>query len=122
MKSVIIPILILVILITFTVTNGIYVDKKLTSLIDQANALDDIPTENTLDDIKKLEKKWNEQKETYSAIIKFDFVYNFSKEISAAKAGCIANDPGTYLAAKKSIVNILEYLRDIQKLRLDNLI
>ena len=40
----------------------------------------------------------------------------------AAKAGVGAEDPGTYLAAKRSMINILEYIRDVQRLRLDNII
>ena len=44
------------------------------------------------------------------------------KETSSAKAGVIAEDPGTYLAAKKGMLCILEYIRDVQCLRLDNII
>ena len=122
MKTIILPILLLISVLVFVITVGFSTNKSLSDLIKQTNALPDTPEENTLDEINKIEKHWNKHKEIYSAIIKFDFVYNFSREISAAKAGCKADDPGTYLAAKKSMVNILEYIRDVQRLRFDNII
>ncbi len=122
MKSIILPIILLISVLAFVITVGFSTNSSLSDLIKQTNALPDNPDEHTLDEINKIEKEWNKHKEIYSAIIKFDFVYNFSKEISAAKAGCTADDPGTYLAAKKSMVNILEYIRDVQRLRLDNII
>lgn len=122
MKTIIIPVILLIAAIIFVIWSGITVDNSLKGLIEQTKSLPDTPDEDTLKAIEKIEKHWNKHKELYSAVIKFDFVYNFSKEISAAKAGVSADDAGTYLAAKKSILNILEYIKDIQALRLDNII
>lgn len=122
MKTIIIPVVLLIATIIFVIWSGVTVDKSLIGLIDQAKKLPDIPDENTLSSINEIEKHWDKHKELYSAVIKFDFVYNFSKELSAAKAGIDAEDVGTYLAAKKSMINILEYIKDIQELRIDNII
>ncbi|MBR5323032.1 MAG: DUF4363 family protein [Clostridia bacterium] len=122
MKTIIIPIILLIAAMVFIIWSGIAVDNSLKGLIEQTKDLPDTPNENTLKLIEDIEKHWNKHKELYSAVIKFDFIYNFSKEISAAKAGVNAEDTGTYLAAKKSLLNILEYIRDVQKLRIDNLI
>ena len=122
MKTIIIPVILLIAAIIFVIWSGITVDNSLKGLIEQTKKLPDEPDKHTLKSIEEIEKHWNKHKELYSAVIKFDFVYNFSKEISAAKAGVSADDPGTYLAAKKSILNILEYIKDVQELRLDNII
>ena len=122
MKTIIIPVILLIVATFFIIWSGITVDNSLKGLIEQTKALPDTPDKDTLESIEKIEKHWNKHKELYSAVIKFDFVYNFSKEISAAKAGVIADDAGTYLAAKKSILNILEYIKDVQELRFDNII
>ncbi len=122
MKPLIIPAVLLIAVLLFVVLSGLNTDKELTSLIKMSEKLPDKPNEKTLDRIKQIEKKWNSNKEHFSAVIKYDFVFNFSKEISSAKAGVIADDDGTYLAAKKGILNILFYIRDIQRLRFDNVI
>ena len=122
MKTIIIPVILLIAAIIFVIWSGITVDNSLKGLIEQTKKLPDEPDKHTLKSIEEIEKHWNKHKELYSAVIKFDFVYNFSKEISAAKAGVAADDPGTYLSAKKSILNILEYIKDVQELRLDNII
>ena len=122
MKTIIIPIILFIAAIVFVVWSGITVENSLKGLIKEVRNLPTIPDKNTLFSIDELEKHWNKHKELYSAVIKFDFVYNFSKEISAAKAGIDADDVGTYLAAKKSMLNILEYIKDVQELRLDNII
>jgi hypothetical protein len=122
MKTIIIPVILLIAAIVFVVWSGITVDNSLKGLIEQTKNLPDNPDKNTLKSIENIEKHWNKHKELYSAVIKFDFVYNFSKELSAAKAGVDADDTGTYLAAKKSMLNILEYIKDVQELRLDNII
>lgn len=122
MKTIIIPVILLIAAIVFVVWSGITVDNSLKGLIEQTKDLPDKPDKNTLKSIENIEKHWGKHKELYSAVIKFDFVYNFSKELSAAKAGVEADDVGTYLAAKESMINILEYIKDIQELRLDNII
>ncbi len=122
MKTIIIPVILLIASIVFVIWSGVTVDNSLKGLIEQTNKLPDEPDKDTLKSIEKIEKHWNKHKELYSAVIKFDFVYNFSREISAAKAGVDADDAGTYLAAKKSMLNILEYIKDVQELRLDNII
>ncbi len=122
MKPLIIPAVLLIAALLFVIINGFNTEKELTTIIKMSEDLPDEPTDKTLDQIKQIEKKWNKNKEHFSAIIKYDFVFNFSKEISSAKAGIIADDDGTYLAAKKGILNILYYIRDIQRLRFDNVI
>ena len=122
MKPVIIPILLLVAVVVFVVLNGENTEKELTYLIKITKELPDKPNDDTIEELEKLEKAWKKQKEHFSAVIKFDFVYNFSKEMSSAKAGAHADDAGTYLSAKKGMLNILEYIRDVQRLRFDNII
>ena len=122
MKTVIIPVVLLVSVLLFVVFTGVSVNRSLNGLIEQTKALPDSPQEDTEQELRRIEEHWNKHKELYSAIIKFDFVYNFSKEINAAIAGCAAEDPGTYLSAKRSMINILEYIKDVQKLKLDNII
>lgn len=122
MKNILLPVLLLIFTLIFIIWAENSVDSSIKGLIDQTKALPDTPNETTLQEIEKIEDHWNKHKELYSTVIKFDFVYNFSKELSAAKAGADADDPGTYLSAKKSMLNILEYIRDVQKLRLDNII
>ena len=121
-RPLIISVILLLIIGGFVIVNSINTSDSIDEMVEQVNSLPDIPDDNTYMQIEKTEKMWTERKELYSAIIKFDFVYNFSKEISAAKAGCKAEDPGTYLAAKKSMINILNYIKDVQALRLDNII
>lgn len=122
MRSIVLPVVLLAAVIVFVILTGMSASNSLEGLIEQTKNLPDTPNDNTEKEIEEIEKHWNNHKEIYSAIIKFDFVYNFSKELSAAKAGCSADDPGTYLAAKKSMINILEYIKDVQKLKLDNII
>ena len=122
MKAIVIPILLMTLVVSLAVFSGNYTETSVARLIEKAQSLPESPDENTMSKLDILEKEWNKHKEKYSAITRFDFVYNFSKELSAAKAGCLADDPGTYLAAKKSMLNILNYLRDIQKLRIDNIV
>lgn len=122
MKAVIVPVALLISVLLFVVLTGVSVNRSLNGLIEQTKALPDNPQNNTEQELRLIEDHWNKHKELYSAIIKFDFVYNFSKEINAAMAGCAADDPGTYLAAKRSMINILEYIKDVQKLKLDNII
>lgn len=121
-RPLIISVVLLLIIVGFVIVNSIYTSKSINEMIKQVKSLPDIPDNYTYEQIEKTEKMWTERKELYSAIIKFDFVYNFTKEISAAKAGCKAEDPGTYLSAKKSMINILNYIKDVQTLRLDNII
>ena len=122
MRGVIISTALLIAALIFIIWAGVVADDSLTSLIEKTEALPDEPTEGVADMLDIIEEEWNKHKEIYSAIIKFDFVYNFSKELNAARAGVEAEDSGTYLAAKNSIINILEYLRDVQRIRLDNII
>lgn len=122
MKNMIIPIILLIAVGVFVVFNGLNAEKELTALIEQTQKLPEEPEDDTLEEVKSIEKLWNKNKEHFSAITKYDFIYNFSKETSSAKAGIISEDPGTYLAAKKGMLCILEYIRDIQRLRLDNII
>lgn len=122
MKGVIISTALLIAALVFVIWSGAVADSSLAVLIEKTEALPDEPTGEVPDMLDKIEGQWEKHKELYSAIIKFDFVYNFSKEINAARAGAEADDPGTYLAAKKAIINVLEYLRDVQRLRLDNII
>ena len=122
MKNIILPIVLLVIVIGFTVLNGVLVSNSLNKLIYEAHTLPDIPDDNTLDKIKSIEEKWNKSKEYYSAVSKFDTMHNISKEFGAVKAGCITDDPGTYFAAKESLITAFEYLKDMQSFRLDNII
>jgi hypothetical protein len=118
----IIPIILLVAVAVFVVFNGLNTEKEIKTLIEQTKELPEEPKKDTLEKIKSIEEIWNKNKEHFSAITKYDFIYNFSKETSSAKAGVIAEDPGTYLAAKKGMLCILEYIRDVQCLRLDNII
>ena len=122
MKSIAIPVILLLIVIALVVITSVYSVHELNLLIEKTNALPEEPNEDTVDKLKKIEKLWNDKKELYSATIKYDFIYNFSKEINNAKAGCVSDDPGTYLSAKKSIIVLLEYLRDVQSFRVDNFI
>lgn len=122
MKTIIIPIILLIAAIIFVIWSGISVENSLKGLIEQIKELPDTPDKSTVFSIDEIENHWNKHKEMYSAVIKFDFVYNFSRELSAAKAGVDADDAGTYLAAKKSMLNILEYIKDVQDFRLDNII
>lgn len=122
MRTIIIPVILLISAVLFVCWSGYSVQNSLNELIDQTTRLPEEPAEGTVEEIKAIEEHWNRHKEIYSAVIKFDFVYNFSKELSAAKAGAAADDPGTYLAAKKSMLNILEYIEDVQRLRWDNII
>ncbi len=122
MKNIILPICLLVLVIAFMITNGIFVSNSLDKLIDETLTLPDIPDDTTLDKIKSIEEEWNKSKEYYSAVSKFDTMYNISKEFVSAKAGVITDDPGTYLAAKESLVTAFEYLNDMQSFRLDNII
>ena len=122
MKPIILPIIILSLAAMFVVISGAVVESSLNELTDQAKSLPDSVDGEAYKQIELIEDHWNKHKELYSAVIKFDFVYNFSKEISMAKAGISADDAGTYLAAKKSLINILEYIRDVQRLRLDNIV
>ena len=120
MKTIALPTALLCIVILAVIITSVYSVKQLDKLIFLTESLPDEIDEETVDDIKKIEKEWNEKKEIYSAIIKYDYVYNFSRELNTAKAGCVSDDPGTYLSAKKSMVVLLKYIRDIQSFRIDN--
>lgn len=122
MKGIIISGLLLTAALLFVVWSGTVTEESLTDLLKKIEDLPNEPTEDTVELLNEIESEWNEKKELYSAISRFDFVYNFLREINAAKAGAEANDPGTYLAAKKGLINVLEYIRDIQRVRLDNII
>lgn len=122
MKAVTIPALLLAAAIIFVIVSGAISENALDGLIKMTEELPDEPDPSTYSRLDGLEKEWNKYKELFSAVIKFDFVYNFSKELSAARAGVKADDHGTYLAAKKAMLNVLNYIKDVQKLRLDNLI
>ena len=122
MKSMMMPAVFLLIVILFVIVNGVMIDKYITALIEQVEELPDTPNDSTLEQIEKIEDKWKEKEEWVSIVVKFDSVYNFAREWSSAKAGVISDDPGTYLAAKKGMINILKYIRDIQQFRIDNII
>ncbi len=122
MKPIILPIILLSVAMIFVVVSGMVVESSLVELIEQTKNLPDTVDGEVYQQIEAIEKHWNKHKELYSMVIKFDFVYNFSKEISVAKAGAAADDGGTYLSAKKSLINILEYIKDVQGLRLDNIV
>ncbi len=122
MKNIILPIILLTLVIAFMITNGIIVSNSLSKIIDETKNLPEIPDGNTLEQLQKIEQKWNKSKEYYSAVSKFDTMYNISKEFGSAKAGCITDDPGTYLSAKESLVTAFEYLKDMQSFRFDNII
>jgi len=120
MKTIALPTALLCIVVFAVIITSVYSVKQLDKLIYLTESLPEDPDEKTVDDIKKIETAWNEKKEIYSAIIKYDYVYNFSRELNTAKAGCISDDPGTYLSAKKSMLILLKYIRDIQSFRIDN--
>lgn len=120
MKTIALPTALLCIVVFAVIITSVYSVKQLDKLIYLTESLPEDPDEKTVDDIKKIEKAWNEKKEIYSAIIKYDYVYNFSRELNTAKAGCVSDDPGTYLSAKKSMLILLKYIRDIQSFRIDN--
>ena len=122
MKNIILPICLLVFVIAFMVINGVFVSNTLDEIIIETDSLPDIPEDNTLDEIKNIEQKWNKHKEYYSAVSKYDTIYNISKEFEAAKAGVITDDPGTYLSAKESLVIAFEYMKDMHSFRWDNII
>ncbi len=122
MKTIILPICLLILVIAFMISNGVFVSNTLNEIIIETDSLPDTPEDNTLDKIKNIEQKWNKHKEYYSAVSKYDTIYNISKEFESAKAGVTTDDPGTYLAAKESLVTAFEYLKDMQSFRLDNII
>ena len=122
MKPIILPVLLLLLVISFTIFNGTYTANTFDNIIRKIEELPDIPDANTKNLLEKIENDWNAKKELYSSIIKYDFILNFTKELSTAKAGCTSSDDGTYLSSKKSMKNLLEYMRDMQKFRLDNIV
>ena len=122
MKNIILPVILLTFVIVFMTVNGVWVANSLDKLIGEARTLPDIPDNSTLDQIKSIEEKWNKNKEYYSAVSKFDTMHNISKEFGAVKAGCITDDPGTYFAAKESLITAFEYLKDMHSFRWDNII
>lgn len=122
MKPIILSVILFIGALIFVGVSGYAVENTLTELIEETKSLPDEINGEAYDRLEKIERHWNKHKELYSAVIKFDFVYSFSKEVSMAKAGVAADDEGTYLAAKKSLINILEYIRDVQRLRADNII
>ena len=122
MKPFIIALVLLIAVAIFVIYSGFSTSSNLDGIISQLKALPEDPDTNTLSDLNIIEKKWEKHKEFYSILTKFDFIYNFSKEMSAAKSGIITNDDATYLSAKNSMVILLEYIRDIQNFRWDNII
>ncbi len=122
MKTIILPVCLLVLVMVFMVINGLFVSSRLETVITEAESLPDTPDDNTLDRLNQVEQKWNKYKEYYSAVSKYDTIYNISKDFESAKAGCIADDPGTYLSARKSLVIAFEYIKDMHSFRWDNII
>ncbi len=122
MKNLILSICLLIAVILCIIINGLYTQNSLNELIDETSKLPTTPHEDTVDLLNDIEKIWESKKEIYSVTVKFDFIYNISKEISSAKAGCMTDDPGTYLAARNCLINGLEYIKDIQVFRWDNII
>ena len=122
MKSIILPAILLICTLFSIVWAHKTVNNTIDDLIDQTEALPNHPTDDALQAIEGLEEHWNKHSELYSTVIKFDFVYNFTKELAAAKAGAASSDQATYLAAKNSMINILEYIKDVQQLRIDNVL
>ena len=122
MKSIIFPICLLALIIAFMVINSIFISNSIDSLIEMAETLPDEPNENSQNDIARLEQQWNRYKEYYSSVSKYDVIYSISKEFDSAKSGCVSNDQTTYLSAKKSIITVLQYIKDTHSFRLDNII
>lgn len=122
MKQIALPLLLLIIVLFFTVFNGIYTANCLDSIIQKVKELPEIPEDDTKDILYEIESEWESKKELFSSVIKYDFIFNFTKELSSAKAGCTADDDGTYLSSKKTMQSLLEYMRDIQKFRPDNIV
>ena len=122
MKSIILPICLLVMVIAFMVINSLFMSKSIDSLIEIAQALPDEPNEDAQNDIAWLEQQWNRHKEYYSSVSKYDVIYSISNEFEAAKSGCVSNDQTTYLSAKKGIITALQYIKDTHSFRLDNII
>ena len=122
MKQMILSSIILTAAIAFMIWASVFSCSKLDGIIEDIQELPDIPNEKTVDMLDDIEKTWNKHRELYSAITKYDFIYNFTKELHSAKSGIIADDPGTYLSSKKAMLNVLYYIRDLQKLRIDNIL
>jgi len=122
MKTIILPICLLVLVIAFMAINGAFVSNSLKAVIKETESLPDTPDDSTLARLNEIEQKWNKYKEYYSAVSKYDTIYNISKDFESAKAGCIADDPGTYLSARKSLVIAFEYIKDMHSFRWDNII
>ncbi|MBR6682204.1 MAG: DUF4363 family protein [Clostridia bacterium] len=122
MKTIILPICLLVLVIAFMAINGAFVSNSLKAVIKETESLPDTPDDSTLAGLNEIEQKWNKYKEYYSAVSKYDTIYNISKDFESAKAGCIADDPGTYLSARKSLVIAFEYIKDLHSFRWDNII
>jgi len=121
LKNFYIALILLGLTLTFVISVSLISQNALDSLIDQVDSLPESVTQNTLTELDLIEKKWSSKKELYSVLIKYDLVYNFSRELGSARAGIQADDVGTYLSARSSMLVILRYVRDVQKLRLDNL-
>lgn len=122
MKNIILPICLLIFVTAFMVINGVFVSNSLDTVIKETESLPDVPDYDTLAKLESIEQNWNKYKEYYSAVSKYDTIYNISKDFESAKAGCIADDPGTYLSARKSLVIAFNYLSETHSFRWDNII
>lgn len=122
MKPIVIPIVLLVLVMVFVVFNGLNVSKDLKTLLDRSNNLPNEPKKDTLEQLEIIEDIWNRHKEHISFVVKYDFIFNVEKEISTAKSGVISDDAATFLSAKKGMINLFEYIREVQRFRLDNII
>ena len=121
MKSIYLPLIILAFVLIFSVVSGEICQKTLKEIIGDVENLPDIPNEDTKGKIEKLIGKWEKNVEFYSIVSKYDYIANAAKEMQTLLAGCSSDDKGTYLAAKKTLIDSLEYIKDIQTVRLDNI-
>ena len=122
MKTLITSGLIFLLTVSFVVCTELHTVKTLDTIIKLTEELPDTPDGGALPKLEAIEKEWSNNKALYSALIKYDYLYGFTKELSSAKSGVYAGDNGTYLSSKRSMLITLRYIRNLQKPRLINML
>ena len=122
MKNAILALLLLAVVIAGVIFAAENTQNSINGLIEDLNKLPDTPDSDTEELLKNFSTKWNSSQELYSAAIRYDFILSIKKDLKSAIAGCRADDPGTYLSSKNSLITTLSYLKEVQSIRLDNII
>ncbi|MBE6643464.1 MAG: DUF4363 family protein [Ruminococcaceae bacterium] len=122
MRSVIIPTVLIIFALTFTVCTERSAVSSLDELIELTESLPDTPDSETEGLIDEIERLWKKHEKLYMTVMKKDQINIFLKELSSARSGLLTDDDGTYVSSKNSMLITLKYIRKSQELCLLNML